>query len=635
VWKVQPDNEPEEEKTKSDNGTFKMRSVWQKMDHKIKKKSRRNSCDNVSIAPSIAPDTGPQEEVLGVSNSCLGRRICYPYSPRRLVWDLAGMVFLAYDMVVIPIGAFNPPSNWFLVAMDWITLSFWSSDMVASFLTGYIDKGRGATMMNPYAIAKHYLRTWFFLDLTIVGFDWAFVIMSLDLEDSTKSLDLEDSTKPESGNVGKLLRIFRVVRIVRLLRLAKMQKLLSLLKDRIDSELVFLMLAVAQFVIALLFVNHLIGSAWWLVGELSQGTDNNSWIDLNHLADEPLYYRYVTSLHWSLSNFGPGTMTMQPQSSGERSYAIIVLVVGMTGFATFTASLTNKMMQLRDSQSETSKQFWLLRKYLRQNGVPRDLFIRILRNTEYACARQQHAIQESTVTILSVLSEQLRSELTYRIYFSRMLEHPLFDEAHQKSEVLMQSLAGGVLLRKSLAHADYLFEEGMLATHMYYVVSGKLVYSRPTEQDVDVMPDDWMCEQALWVQWYHLGTAQAEVECPVIYIDVHALGEAIRADPGLWALAGRYGKNFVDWLNEADTEDLSDHFQIKESIAMVKKFIPSIEEQEEYLAEMSKGAPKKPLPPQDYEAPAPPSDDYAAFANGTDFRPPGSMPPPTQSGWAH
>mmetsp|Transcript_13234 Transcript_13234/g.30162 ORF Transcript_13234/g.30162 Transcript_13234/m.30162 type:complete len:735 (+) Transcript_13234:70-2274(+) len=575
VWKVGAEKlankDIPKETTEGDGGTFNILSVWQVL-HRTKKMKKRGSSQ--SLDSSCCADGA--DPVVGMSKTCLGRRVSTPYSVHRLLWDLAGLVLLAYDMVVIPLGAFNPTPNWFLIGMDWMSLVFWTADMAASFLTGYIDKDTGATMMNPRAIARRYLRTWFLLDLTIVGFDWTYSIMDIILDDTSAG---------ESLNFGSLFRVLRVARVVRLLRLAKLRNALLVLKDRIESELVFVVLFVSQFVILLLFINHFLGSAWWLFGEVSKGSDSPSWITTNSLEEETLYYRYITALHWSLGHFSLGTMTMQPQNSGERSYAIVVLVFGMICFSAFTAILTNKMMSLRDSGSEQTTQLSLMRRYLRQNNVPNHLVFRILRYSEYAVEHQQCTIHEQSLAILALLSDGLRSELSYHIYFSCILKHPLLQEAHDMSELLIQGLVGTVLTRKSVARADVLFEDGMEATHMYYVISGSLTYSRPQDmRAIDVRPGDWLCEQALWVPWDHCGTAQATSECAVIHIDVPGLGEALCVDPSLWALVGKYASNFAKWLNTLVPDDLSDLFIEDEGVALTKRFIPSKEEQHQYLS---------------------------------------------------
>merc|ERR1719453_134911 len=92
--------------------------------------------------------------------------IAHPSSGSRLVWDLSGSVLIGYDIIMVPMQVFNLPENGFFIFMNWVTLLFWSCDIVASFLVGYVHKGH--TIMDPRKIARNYMKTWFILDCVIV-----------------------------------------------------------------------------------------------------------------------------------------------------------------------------------------------------------------------------------------------------------------------------------------------------------------------------------------------------------------------------------------------------------------------------------------------------------------------------------
>merc|ERR1711862_386608 len=109
------------------------------------------------------------------------------------------MFLLIYDVIMVPILVFDPVPDAFTIFMDWATLVFWTTDMVASCCTGYISKGQ--TVMAPGKILKHYAKTWLVLDILIIVPDWIFSI--LDSGGGT------DATK--------LLRSFRMVRVLRFL----------------------------------------------------------------------------------------------------------------------------------------------------------------------------------------------------------------------------------------------------------------------------------------------------------------------------------------------------------------------------------------------------------------------------------
>merc|ERR1712232_899836 len=101
--------------------------------------------------------------------------------------------------------------------MGWTTLIFWTLDIIASCLTGYIREGRPD--MNPLHVLKHYLRTWFVLDLILVGPDWLFKFLQVGEDENA------DQSDSSGSGAGKLLRALRVMRVARLLRLVKLQRL--------------------------------------------------------------------------------------------------------------------------------------------------------------------------------------------------------------------------------------------------------------------------------------------------------------------------------------------------------------------------------------------------------------------------
>lgn len=100
---------------------------------------------------------------------------------------------------------------------------------------------------------------------------------------------------------------------------------------------------------------------------------------------------------------------------------IEVLIAGLVLFSSFISSITGSMSQLRNMKAEKSKQFWLLRHYLKQQRVPRDLCFRVpwphgerrgdevLRYVEYATNNVNERVPEGRITILSCLTDQLRS----------------------------------------------------------------------------------------------------------------------------------------------------------------------------------------------------------------------------------
>eukprot|EP00435_Cladocopium_sp_Y103_P013574 s2088_g3.t1 len=151
-----------------------------------------------------------------------------PNSPKRIGWDLAGVVILLYDLIMIPMyTAFPLAPNLFLDMMTGITLGFWTLDILACFCVGYYARD-GTLVVSLRKIAKQmlgctaemlardlddfwkrgdlhcleprYILSWFPLDVVIVSIDWV-IVLALISEEEGKSAGLM--------RAGKMLRALR------------------------------------------------------------------------------------------------------------------------------------------------------------------------------------------------------------------------------------------------------------------------------------------------------------------------------------------------------------------------------------------------------------------------------------------
>eukprot|EP00931_Biecheleriopsis_adriatica_P108671 TRINITY_DN83007_c0_g1_i1.p1 TRINITY_DN83007_c0_g1~~TRINITY_DN83007_c0_g1_i1.p1 ORF type:complete len:736 (-),score=142.10 TRINITY_DN83007_c0_g1_i1:15-2222(-) len=488
------------------------------------------------------------------------RFILTPNDSKRVCWDIAGMVLLCYDMLSIPLSAFEPDDVPFTIVMDWITQLFWTGDMVMSCLTGFISEGE--IVMSPRLIFINYLKTWFVLDLIVNGPDWFATFVAMGAGDQNSGTD-------NTTDVGRLLRSLRVVRTVRLLRLVKLKRILAMIKDRITSEAVFILLNILKLIVMLLLVNHFIAAMWYAVGGLGERGKGNNWRDTYDMTKEQadLGYRYATSLHWSLTQFTPASVEVQPQNIYERSFAIMVLVAGLVLFSSFISSITGSMSQLRNMEADKSKQFWLLRRYLKQQEVPFKIAFRVLRYIEYVNSSEQgHQVPESRITILNSLTEQLRNELRYVTQYSIMIDIAVFRQIYYLNEVILHTLVGNALSKKMFADEDPIFSEGEVSRYMYVIKKGSLRYTalnglkiedlrktatgepivEPENHRIRVVSErDHLCEIALWANWSHTGRAKAFGDAELVFLDAQLFVNTVLKERDVCEMLTVYAKKFI------------------------------------------------------------------------------------------
>merc|ERR1719191_2123613 len=132
----------------------------------------------------------------------------------------------------------------------------------------------------------------------------------------------------------------------------------------------------------LLVINHLICCMWYTVSVNQSG--DNTWIKVHKYEHADWTYKYAAAFHWSITQFTPASMDVQPQNMAERTYANAVIVFALLGFSYLVGSITGSLTQLRSMNEEGTKAFWSLRRYLRQNNVPTALSIRVQKSLEHA-----------------------------------------------------------------------------------------------------------------------------------------------------------------------------------------------------------------------------------------------------------
>jgi len=540
---------------------FRTRHIW------------LEQADTVSPASPFNHKTTTEHEVVeaserskskieGQTDKGLGRWIMHPYNSRRLMWDLGGLCLLCYDLVMVPLGAFEPTYTIFLVMMDWLTLIFWTLDMFVGAFTGY-EVREGLIIMDPKKAVRHYMRSRLVTDLLVIVPDWFFTIFMLaSHEESDMAGD----------NVSKFIRTGRLIRIYRLMRIAKLRRMWLRMKDRVNSEVVFYLPGIAQVIVLMLLSCHIIASLWYVIG--SVGPDNNNWVDNYRVEHADISYRYFVSLQWAISRFTLTSAILEPQNSGECAFSVIVSMIGTVMFLWSVGSITQSFILARSLDSEASKEFWLLRRYLRQHHCPAALSFRILSYAEAVCKPQVELIPQDKVRVITFLSEQLKCELDFSVNYAGLLIHPVMSQILGEPGIIQGLVYSGLKLRM-LAARDMVFTSGAIAKGMYMIVTGEVDYKyRGSRTHQRGGEGDWLSEAALWCPWTHRGDCMAIQDTKMIAIDHNAFGEVIAKEPMQMSRLALYAEWFCNRLNTAPEQaakdiitDLSKGEAAKEQVA--------------------------------------------------------------------
>lgn len=476
----------------------------------------------------------------------------HPGNPLRGSWDMLSILFVFYDMVVIPFMLFEPPLQVWMTVMIWATRIFWTVDIPFSFLTGFIQADGSLETRLPI-IARRYLCNWFVLDITLVCVDWFEAL-----------LGGRDHRITPRG-------FFRILRLIRLLRMIRMGHLISLILERFHSERLSVFSDIFKIVIVVVAIAHLIACVWYGIGR--PGKLSRTWINEHVPNSMDLGHRYAVSLHWALSQFTGGMDEIRPANAAERFFAIIIFIFTFILAAIIVSSLTSSMTRLHFIASYQSKQFFQLRRYLIQNSISEELTLRIQRNAQHAILERQHFMEESNVDLLGFVSEPLRIDLHFELYSPVLEVHPFFMRYIQECPQVMRKVCHRAMAMTVVTTGDTIFDIGEIRSDpkMYFLCSGTMQYVSISGTVSEVEAIQWIAEASLWTHWMHIGVLTATSECRLVVLDSTKFQDIVDQFSHQGFDPSEYAKKFVMELNATDEEVTDLPLSIHQKSKVAKK----------------------------------------------------------------
>lgn len=511
---------------------------------------------NSNPMESFRPGSQQAARVEGCLGRCCRRFITYPGSRINIAHELLGAFLITYDLFVLPLQVFHLPASDFLEVMDRATMIFWTANIFASCMVGYVADG--TVIMRPLRILVHYAKTWMLMDILVIIPDWVNLIIGDDKSDSSASV--------------KAIRVVRLIRMVRLLRMVKLHNVLMKVNDMIYSESVSIIANIVKMIALLMVINHFIGCAWFFIGD-NQADDIPVWIDEPTIRNAHWVYQYTSAYHWALTQFTPATMDVHPNCILERVFAIAVVLFALVGFSYVVGSITGSLTQLRVMSEEKTKAFWMLRRWLKQHKVPMHLAYRVQKYLEHAWNSRHQKLAIKDVVLFGLLTDQLTHELNYEVALPYLKMTPFMAQVQETHRLTLVRIANYAIVQKPLTSQAQLFVPGESATATYIVIQGLISYTRPDES-ITIMPGalssevidattSWLAEPALWTHdWVHVGSAVAYSDSELYWVDPHHFCQVVRKNPQAFQLAKEYAWSFLSWLDSVDVDDLSDVFDV-------------------------------------------------------------------------
>jgi len=481
-------------------------------------------------------------------NKALQFVITSPNTKRRIFWDLIGVCLLMYDFVVLPLSFLDLPESQFRHVMGWIVRVYWSIDFLFCTFTGYVLP-EGRIERRPRKVVMHYACTWMPVDFLILSFDWLELVW----------------TAVSSASIGRLTRslkftrLLRMVRIGRLLSLRRTPEFVRALAYLLHSEHFVIVFEILGLVCFLVGLSHLLACTWYALGK------EDGWVEADEsvLSDRPLDYRYVTSFSWSLTQLTFGGAALGEQLR-ERTFSVVTALFGFLVSVSVVSFITSSLTRLQIIAAGQSAQVAMLKDFLFDKGISTKVALRVQRNAMYALQQRKKNTPESSIELLSLVSQPLKVELHYEIHMPIFDYHAFFRYFNEVNSATMRRVCHASIVELGLSRGDVLFSSGEVPPEpaMYFCVTGKLLYDQEyTNRTWTLTTGCWACEGTLWVPWVHHGVLRAKTEAILTVVDAlkfQSVACNTTTDMNTPSVTKLYSEAFCARLNECDRTQLTD-----------------------------------------------------------------------------
>eukprot|EP00928_Gymnodinium_smaydae_P005475 TRINITY_DN11861_c0_g1_i1.p1 TRINITY_DN11861_c0_g1~~TRINITY_DN11861_c0_g1_i1.p1 ORF type:complete len:902 (+),score=131.64 TRINITY_DN11861_c0_g1_i1:112-2817(+) len=495
--------------------------------------SQRTSRMNTSTFSDIS-DFAVENDV-GAWRSSLARLMMQPGSVPHLIIESCAFVAILIELVVIPLKLVDPPSSAVFnvgSVFSWALRILWTLKLIVSFFVGYVNS-RGDVIMDPGDVSLRYVRTWFMLDLSACSMDWLELYVT--------------------GSVQNIVSSLRLLRLARLVwTLTSREGLFAFFAEHTRSERLALIASLLRLVGCMAAITHLFACAWY---GLATTTPGGSPL-MKELRDANYIDRYIACFHYAFSLF-IGAAIVIPEALGERSLIIAMMYVSFMFSAYLVSSMTSAMTQLQLIASQRSKQLSALSHYLSDHKISAALAVKVRQNAEHMADKLRNHMPESSVELLSLISERLRQEIHFEIYGNTLFNHNLFSCYNDVNPEGIRKICHNAVDIAAVSFEDLIFANGELGTYMYFSVSGRLSYMQGrTEVQEPVEVGMWLSEAVLWTSWSHCGTLQARDDADILQMHATTFQTIMSKYPSHHMKA--YAHHFVALLKTIPSHQLSD-----------------------------------------------------------------------------
>lgn len=440
--------------------------------------------------------------------------LIHPDSKFRIIWEVYAFLMTVAVTIVAPLMVvFNLAETPFFLAFDILVTLTFAADMVIQFNTGYMVRQELVT--DRKAIAKRYLKGWFFLDLlATLPFSLLFI----------------------SSRFSRLNRIFRFFRLARLFKIFGSSKTLNRIKKLNFVNPAFMRLFMLVFWI--LVAAHIVACGWIFIGGTGEytSTENTGFNSNGAIYLEAFYWTVTT-----LTTIGYGDIT--PANPLQFLYVIVVMLMGAAIYGFIIGNIANIIANIDVAKSQFREKMENIDTFIKYRGIPSDLQTRIHDYYDYLW-ESRRGYDESN--LLQDLPKSLKTQVAFFLNREIIEKVPLFKDASREfvRDIIMN------LKPAIYTPGDSIVTYGEIGYEMYFISRGEVDVTNEegTVTYATLASGNFFGEIALLLSTPRTATVKARGYCDLYVLDKDTFDSILQRYP-------RFAKN-VEELSDTRRKEL-------------------------------------------------------------------------------
>jgi hypothetical protein len=426
------------------------------------------------------------------------------------------MIFILHDFIVIPYRfAFALPAIGWVWWFEQLITSYFVADIFLNFMTGYYDERLQKLVMNPYVIARRYIRGWFAIDC-LASFPYDALEVALGNSrgpyavPAAKYTGGQDEDASASGlGILRIFRAFRYARIFRVIRIFRLRAHLGQIEEAFatypDVQVLLRSATVAlAFFLGSGGTSHVIACLWWgltmcpsLCTPEEEKVCGETWIkrfDADYCQHDKTHL-YLYSLHYivaTLTTVGYGDVV--PTQPLEVFVATVLSVLSGLVLAAILGILAGHFADNYARSTRRKRALAQLSLYLQWRNVPPETRYEVRRYISFVQEENRYEDYESA--LMERLSISLRRRLSHHIFGECFEGAPFLVWMHDFPEAIEELC--------TLAKVEFqepgnpIFSAGVLSDVIYFLVDGSVeifdVAAKSEAEDVEEVAFDFLHE---------------------------------------------------------------------------------------------------------------------------------------------